>query len=321
MDIQTREGLSMPYEDQMPNVSIIILNWNGREDTIECLGSLSHLDYPNHQVVVVDNGSDDDSAAAISAAFPEVVLIENQFNLGFSEGNNRGIEYALERGAEYLLILNNDTSIDDRDFLGRLVAFAEHNEGAGLVSPKILYYRSDRIWFAGGRVSYLSGFSRHIAKGKLDQDFAAHKPYPVGYVSGCCMLASRRLLERIGLFDPVYFLYYEDTDLSFRAKRAGFTNYVVPTASIYHKKSSTAGIRGENLLSDRQAYYFSRNAVIFARKQLTGWRKWVFLFSQFAVRFPYNLFLLSRLAGVWRYLKGMIDGIRIELDRQDLQGQ
>jgi GT2 family glycosyltransferase len=300
----------MPENAPLPLIFMVILNWNGKEDTLECLHSLRELNYPRYETIVVDNGSSDGSVPAIKAMFPEITVIENERNLGFCLGNNRGIEFALAGGADYVLIMNNDTTVTDPDLILKLASFAEDGDSIGLVGPKIFYHGSDRIWFAGGRVSTISGFCRHISKGVRDGSFAAREPYAVDYISGCCMLAGRGLLEEVGLFDPAYFLYYEDTDLSFRTMRAGLTNYVVPTTSIAHKKSSTAGIRGENRLSEIQSYYFARNAIIFSHKNLDGWKKGFFLLSQFTLRLAYNTLLMSRPVCFLYYVRGLKDGIR-----------
>src|SRR3989304_8553833 len=132
----------------LPPVYVIVLSWNGKNDTLECLASLQQLTYPNARVVVVDNASSDGTCDAIRSAFPNIELIVNNSNLRFAGGNNVGIRRSLERGAKYVLVLNNDTVVD-RDFLSRLVEAAESDKKIGVVGPKIYYYdKPRRIWFA-----------------------------------------------------------------------------------------------------------------------------------------------------------------------------
>lgn len=297
-----------------PKVTIVVLNYNGKDDTIECLRSMEKLRYSNHEIVLVDNGSEDGSPLAVREMFPGVTIIENGENLGFSEGNNVGIKYGLENGSSYVLLLNNDTVVADEQLLDSLVEFAEGTRKAGAVGPRILYWQSERIWFAGGRVSYLTGFCRHMDKGTIDREYSTVAPYVVDYVTGCCLLINVNVLRDIGLLDPDYFLYYEDTDLCFRARKSGYVNYVVPSCMIYHKKSASAGFTGENRLTALQAYYFARNAILFARKNLHGWKKALFLLAQFTVRLAYNSIMVSGIFALKEYLRGLRDGIAFKSD-------
>ncbi|MCG2796644.1 MAG: glycosyltransferase family 2 protein [Actinomycetia bacterium] len=296
-----------------PKVTVVVLNYNGKADTIECLRSLEKLSYPDRDILLVDNGSEDGSPPAVRELFPGVTVIENRENLGYSEGNNVGIRYALENGSSYILLLNNDTVVTDEHLLESLIDFAESTEKAGAVGPKILYWQSERVWFAGGRVSYLTGLCRHIGKGTEDRGIADEAPRTVDYISGCCLLMSIDVLSDIGLLDPDYFLYYEDTDLCFRAKRSGYENYIVPSCVIYHKKSASTGFTGENRLTALQAYYFARNAVLFARKNLHGWKKALFLLAQFTIRLAYNSIMVSGVLALKEYLRGLKDGVAFKL--------
>src|SRR3989339_346256 len=122
-----------------PLVYILILNWNGKEDTLECLSSLKKIDYPNYKTIVIDNGSTDDSVKIINKKYPKIKIIENKKNLGYAEGNNVGIRYALKNKADYVLILNNDTIVDKK-FLTELVKVGESNEKVGIVGPNVYCY-------------------------------------------------------------------------------------------------------------------------------------------------------------------------------------
>jgi GT2 family glycosyltransferase len=246
-----------------PNVMIVILNWNRLRDTAECLGSVSGIDYPNFGIVVVDNGSDDGSAAEIRRAFPHVLLIENRENLGFAEGNNVGIRHALKRGADYVWLLNNDTVVDPRA-LTAMVESAERNRDIGILGSKIRYYDQPQIlWFAGATIDWEHAISAHI--GRLEKDTGQYdREREVDRVTGCSMLIRRKVFEDIGLFDEKFFLYAEEVDLCVRARKMGYRNYYVPKSVVYHKISASSGENSVPLY----AYYNTRNFLYLIRKNI-----------------------------------------------------
>lgn len=242
-----------------PKILIIILNWNGKQDTLECLESVCKIDYPNFDVIVVDNGSTDDSVAAIKTAFPQVILIENKENLGFAGGNNVGIKHALQNGAEFVFLLNNDTVVDP-DILVQLVTAHETLHKPGFLGCKIYFYdRPKVIQHFGGEVIFtpiLSG--RHIGDGEDDKG-QFEKVQTCDYVTGCALLFHRNVIQKVGLLDERYFVYWEDADWGMRAKQFGYNNYVIPEAKLWHKVSaSTYGAHPLRL------YYFNRNRLLFA---------------------------------------------------------
>ena len=215
-----------------PRVAIIILNWNGKKDTFVCLESMRKETYGNKEIVLVDNGSTDDSVEEIRRAFPEVTLLALEKNLGFTGGNNAGIEYAVKKGADYVYLINNDTTVEP-DALEKLVEAAEENPEAGLVAPVI--HDMDppcAIWFAGSALSLHHGAAWHD---NARQPARTEKPYEVPWVTGCAMLLRAELLGQLGGFDDRYFLSWEDVDLSLRVRDAGRKVMVAPTARIYHK--------------------------------------------------------------------------------------
>ncbi len=225
----------------MPRVAIVVLTWNGRNLTMECLASLASLEYANAEVIVVDNGSSDGTADAVRAAYGDrVTIIENAANLGFAGGNNVGIRRALEKGADCVLLLNNDTVVDPA-LVGRLVDAITASEHIGIVGPKI-YYASppDRIWFAGGEVFLWRGVSRHIGIREKDTG-QCDAVRDVDYITGCALMADRGVFEAIGYLDTSYTAYYEDVDFCMRARRAGFRVVYAPTGKVWHKISSSTG--------------------------------------------------------------------------------
>jgi hypothetical protein len=231
----------------MPKVFVIILHWNNQSDTLECLESLKKIDYPNYQVVVIDNGSKEKFRVQRldlnGTEGSKVKIIYNQKNLGFAGGNNVGIRYALEKGADYVLLLNNDTIVS-QDFLKKLVDSGESNKKIGLLGPKIYfvpYQRflsvqgfaddSQRIWFAGGQINWLSNQGKMKGYGEIDRGHYDHPPVQeTEYITGCCLLIKRAVVEKIGLLPEDYFLYYEDTAWSLEARRAGYKCIFVPAA-------------------------------------------------------------------------------------------
>jgi hypothetical protein len=292
----------------MPFVGIILINWNGLEDTVECLESLRHIDYPNYRIVVVDNGSEHDEAVLLKQRFPETTLIANPKNEGFAKANNQGIEWALAQGADYVLLLNNDTVVDP-DFLSILMAYAEAEPCVGIVGPLIRYYGSERTWFAGGWINHLTGLLGLRGKRRNYRLYHGEPPREVDFIVGCALLVRREVIEKIGLLDEAYFAYYEDCDWCLRARRAGYGVRLVPQSVIEHKKSASSGFRGQDKLSSIQAYLWGRNGIIFARKNLAGWRRWTFTFGQFTFRLAHAVAMSRSTEGIGAYLRGLRDGL------------
>lgn len=303
------EGGSMEF----PKVAIIILNWNGWKDTIECLESLYQINYPSYDVIVVDNGSKDNSTLKLKEFCEGKIKVDSEFfeynpnnkpiyvieytreqvekidrdfkkekyflklpsnkklrlilnerNYGFVEGNNIAIRYALKvLNPDYILLLNNDTVVDP-NFLTELIRVAEDDEKIGVVGPKIYYYdfngRKDIIWFAGGVSDVKNGKFYHFMIGRPNTKDTRIKE--VDFITGCCMLIKKTVFGRIGLLDIIYFAYCEDIDFSLRAKRDGFKIVYVPIAVIWHKVSAT----GKGAFSPKKAYYKYRNTIILTKK-------------------------------------------------------
>jgi len=292
---------------KQPLVYIILINWNGLVDTLECLESLKNINYKNYKIIVVDNGSKGNQADVIKYNFQNIELIENEENKGFVIANNQGIELAIKNNADYILLLNNDTVVE-RNFLNILIDYGEKNKEAGILSPKILYYNSDKIWSMGGKISYLSGLSIMIGKGKDSQKY--NRIIEPNFITGCAMLIKREVINKIGLLDPLYFAYYEDSDCCFRAKKAGYEIRIIPESVIWHKKSASAGIRGSNKITPMQAYLWARNGIIFGRKNLIGTQKATFLFGQFTFKLLFSLINCQNIKAVKKYFKGLYDGVR-----------
>ena len=245
----------------VPRLAIVVLNWNGRADTLECLASLGRIDYSNFDVILVDNGSVDGTVEAVKEHFPAVKVMENGVNLGFAEGNNRGVASALEGGADFVLLLNNDTTVDP-DLLTALAEGAERFPRAGIYGPKIYYHAEPkRIWYAGGywdphSLSFGERGAGAVDEGQFDTLSETE------WVIGCAMLVRAEVFRKIGGLESKFFLNNEEIDFCSRARRAGFSCVFVPAARVWHKISASFG--GEN--SPLKEYFSARNRLLWASR-------------------------------------------------------
>jgi len=230
-----------------PSVFLVILIWNHLEDTIECLDSVFHSEYRNIQVIIIDNASTDSSVAVIHEKFPQVKIIENKENLGYAEGNNVGIRYALKHEADYVFVLNNDIVIQCNT-ISSLVNILENNPQAAAVSPiSYFYYEPEKVYFAGGYI-HENGKVGHVTK------TISTEPYPTEWLNGCALLMRSALLRKIGLFESSYFLLFEDVDWSSRARKQGYCLLINPKNVILHKASISFNEQKSYL-----KYYYIRN--------------------------------------------------------------
>lgn len=224
----------------LPFVSIVLVNWNGKDDTLACLGSLAAADYRAFDVTVVDNASEDGSVDAIREKYPHVHVIANDTNERFARANNQGIERALAAGADYVLLLNNDTEVAP-DFLQIMLATAKADVSIGMVGPKIYFFNEpEKLWYAGGIVDLWRGRIAHVGIHQLDRG-QYDDATDTGYITACAVLVTRACLERIGGLDDTYFMYGEDVDWCQRARLAGFRVIYEPRARVWHKVSSSSG--------------------------------------------------------------------------------
>lgn len=241
----------------LPFLYAVILGWNRHQDTLECIHSLLKMDYPNLKVLVVDNASSDGTPERVRATFPQLELIINEENLGFAAGNNVGIEYALQRGADYVLLLNNDTVVA-KDFVHTLLAVAQSDYRIGALTPKIYsYHDRTRIWSAGARKPLLLPGLKRVGFGKQDGP-AYDQLHQVEYTTACAILVRAEVFREVGLLDPVYFMYFEDCDLSVRVTRAGYKIVYVPNAKVWHKDPLST-----KNTSPAKWYYLAKSTVPF----------------------------------------------------------
>ena len=248
-----------------PKVYILILNWNGWKDTLECLESVIRTDYPICSIVIVDNGSTDESVERIEECLKvnaeiKAILLKTGCNTGFAGGNNFGIRYILEqKDCDYVLLLNNDTVVE-KDFLFRMAETAGANPDAGIVGGRIAYYSSrGENWYAGGRISLWRGCVY------VDKKPASSEPFVTEFITGCLMLIKPEVFHKAGFLEEEYFLGVEDWEFCLKAGRE-YKLMVDPRAVIYHKVSAATG--GEN--SPLTIYYTARNRMMFINRNLRG---------------------------------------------------
>lgn len=249
-----------------PKVAIILVNWNGYDLTRACLESLKELHYANFQTVLVDNGSVDGSGEKLKTEFPEITLLSSLENIGFTGGNNLGIQWALDHLFDQVLLLNNDTLVEP-DFLNPLVSFLEQNPDYGAVQPKImLEAERDKLWNAGGGYFRWLEMTWSIGIGQLDEgQFDQEKDTP--WITGCAFLVRSAVIRQAGMLDNRFFAYYEDVDWSFRIKKSGFRLRYLPQSKIYHvaggasKKTKTK----EGIVPPIIHFYRTRNHLFFIR--------------------------------------------------------
>lgn len=261
----------------MTSVAIIIVHYNSEDETRGCLRSLKKIQHENLKisVVVVDNGSKEILEVPESQRPENTTILRSDSNLGFTSGNNLGIRHANEHAnPDYILLLNNDTFVKE-DFLEELVKTAEKTENAGIITPLIYFapgkeyhqssYTEDQhgnvIWYGGGSIDWKNLDSFHRGVDELDRHH--YDTYTESdFATGCCALIPRKVLDQIGAFDPRYFLYLEDVDLSIRISKAGYKVVFCPTAKIWHINAGSSGGSGSPL----QQYYQTRNRLFFFMK-------------------------------------------------------
>jgi GT2 family glycosyltransferase len=307
-----------------PLVYIIIVNWNGWQDTINCLDSLEKVSYPNFETLVVDNGSLNDSVERIKLAFPGVQILELRENLGYSGGTNQGFRYVLDKGADYILTINNDVVVDP-SFLGPMVETMEKDAGIGALNPKIFYLNHPEgnvFWAAGGKANLWLAASdnrgyNQVDTGQFDQ------PTEVDFGTGCCLLASREALIRTGLLDAAYFIYFDDTDWSFRLRQKGLTVNYTPHARIWHAVSSSSKIRdmGSGTLSPFVHFLHARNHLWFLRSHTSYPQKIIAYPAYFARRMVFYsgaFIILRRWEKLKELWKGFWAGLKNKPDLEEI---
>lgn len=245
-----------------PAVSVILVNFNGFKDTVECIKSLKQINYDNYNIIVVDNGSTlKPHEKELQYIFDNSYYIKTNENLGFSGGNNVGITAAINNAAEYILLLNNDTVVTSQ-FLNILVDEAKRRDNKAIITGKIYYYANQReIWYGGGWYDFKKGIGCHERNHMIDEKNQSPSVRSISFATGCMMLIPVQLINDIGLLDESFFLYAEDTEYCLRALKNKNKIYFCENAIIYHKVS-----RSTTKMSTPALYYMIRNSIRVAKK-------------------------------------------------------
>lgn len=289
------------YTEELPLVSIVILNYNKTLLTRELLISLRRITYPEVEIILVDNASADRTFLQLKDEFPEINIICSKKNLGYAGGNNLGIKSA---SGSLILLINNDVEVA-RGFLEPMVDLFLANPKTGMVSPKIVYFnRGEAIQYAGS-----DGINPWTGRGKKN-GFRETDNGQYNYIKstalvhGACLLVSRKLIEEVGMLDESYFIYYEEHDWAERAKQKGYQLFYAGTSKIYHKESMT-------MVKDSpfHSYYMSRNRLLFLRRNVPypAFLTSASLFLFFAV--PKKLLMLcvrANFSSLKAYMRGVL---------------
>ena len=306
-------------KNKQSKVSIIILTWNGIKHISNCLKSIQKSTYPNYEIIVVDNGSKDGTPDLIRNNFPNVKLILNKKNFGFTGGNNIGIKKAI---GDIIFLLNDDTKIHP-NLIEVLVKELESSSRIGIVGPKIYFMdEPNKIWFAGGKIDWAKSDSFHLGRDLTDKKLGNDSKkevlvYTYGlteevdFITGCALMIKKEVIDKIGLLDNKFFAFYEDADWCQKAKKAGYQVVYIPFGGVWHIKSATASriflddlksqIKGERIITkikiyfkmfgryifniNRQKYIIYRNRFIFFMRhasfkyKITFFIRFIFIFT------------------------------------------
>jgi GT2 family glycosyltransferase len=249
-------------------VAIILVNWNSYALTNDCIQSLKQTSSKDFDIIVVDNGSQDDSGLQLKTAHPDIILLSAGANLGFTGGNNLGMRYAVAQNYPYTFLLNNDTFVEP-DFLDPLIQYMDTNTAIGAVQPRIFFHHNrNLIWNNGSFYSPFTGrtYTRSYQRTEPNPDM---RPQQVDWITGCAFFIRTEILKQTGLFAENFFIYFEDVDLSFRIKKAGYALCYIPQSVIYHiaGESHKKPVKGkEGRLSAKVHYLHTRNNIWFLKK-------------------------------------------------------
>jgi GT2 family glycosyltransferase len=289
-----------------PLISIITVNYNQTGVTRDLLRSLRGITYPSVEIIVIDNGSADNSILSLKDEFPEINLVQTHKNLGFAGGNNVGLKAAK---GKYFLLVNNDVEVTP-GFLEPLVNTLLENTDAGLASPKIVYFgRNELIQYAGAtKISPFTGRGKKLGHLQTDQgQFNMVTSTELGH--GACLLISHKVTEAIGLLPEEYFLYYEEHDFTEQAKAKGFKVYYVGTSKVYHKESVSIGRNNPS-----KTFYQTRNRILYIKRNSSFFTMAVSLLFFFLIAVPkqtVTYVIQKDHSGLKAYLRGILSHLNL----------
>ena len=293
-------------------LAIVIINWNSFDLTSDTLASLSSTSYKNYDIIVVDNFSTDNSAAQLEKDFPSIILLRSDENKGFTGGNNLGFDYAINEGYEYVMMLNNDVAVES-DFLEPLVVKLDIDEKIGGVQPLIYFYHDrELIWNAGSRyndifgIPYILGYYRKD-KGQLQRK----KQKSIDWITGCAFMIRTEVLKKVGVLKQDFFIYYEDVDLSFRIKEAGYDLAYEASSVVYHKTGMSHKSKEklkEGYLNPKVHYLNARNRLFVLKEYTQKIAIPTVILYQIIYFFGISFYFIFRCR--WQKLKAWNNGIK-----------
>lgn len=282
--------------------AVILVNYNGLKDSLDCIDSIQSTDNSGDiQIIFVDNASKNNEGAIIKEIHPKVHVIRSRLNGGFAYGNNLGIQYALDKGFEYITLLNNDTVVAPDIFL----RLEENCNKTSIAAPKMYYHSQPNvIWYGGGEINMKTGNAEHIY---MDcEDMFDENILPCTFATGCCLMVKADTVRDVGLLDESYFMYCEDTDFCIRLIQAGVSITYVPKAKLWHKVSASTG--GSD--SPFSTYYMTRNRLNYIKKHRNyfGMRPYIFsIFSRWIrmLQCKDKEVKLAFIRGIYDHLRGL----------------
>jgi GT2 family glycosyltransferase len=293
----------------LPRVAAIVVNYNGKDITLQAVESLRRMTYPNFDLVVLDNASTDGSPEALAAAWPDLKQVRVEVNRGSSSGYAAGFRWAFENGYDYVLLLNNDIEVEP-DMLDELVKAAESDPRIGCVGPKC-YFHGDRkrLWSAGGILRFRESITSERGYGEIDRG-QYDRDAEVDYVNGCAILIRRAAAEAAGMWDSIFYICVDDADFCTRVKRRGFRCLYAHRAVLYHMVAFTTGG-----YSPGRNFQFGRSGAIYVRRYARPWN-WLTYLAFNAAAFPVAWLREARKknqAAVVAKVKGIREGLKIEV--------
>jgi GT2 family glycosyltransferase len=296
-------------------LAIILVNWNSYALTDDTLQSLYKTSYKDYDIICVDNASTDDSLSQLKTNHPDIILLTCDQNTGFTGGNNKGMQYALEHGYAYTLLLNNDVAVES-DFLEPLVQALDANENLGAVQP-LIYFHHDRtlIWNAGSRYNKWLGITKTIGYNKKDTQHTYRNQNQgfvnkIAWITGCAFMVKTEVLKKVGLLYEPFFIYYEDVDLSFRIKNADYDLGYTPASVIYH----IAGMSHKSSKKTAEGFVSPKVHYLNARNHIWLLKKYTNLLHAPTVILYQSIYYLSVtgyfiIRGRWQKIKALYKGI------------
>ncbi|MEI7628229.1 MAG: glycosyltransferase family 2 protein [Bacteroidota bacterium] len=292
------------------SVAIILVNWNGYEFTNDCILSLKKASYTNYSIVVVDNNSTDGSGLQLQLQYPEIIFLFSPENKGFTGGNNMGFEYAIQKGFDYVMMLNNDTFVEP-DFLEHLVNYLDQYPTTGAVQPRIYFNHNKSLLWNGGN-GYYKGIGWPYTSGENQQPRPQHLIIKeMSWITGCALMVRTSILKQTGLLAQNMFMYKEDVDLSFRIKNLGYQLTYIPASIVYHIAGSSIKkkLKDKEGIVDPMVHYYNQRNRIWIQKKYTSWYyiPTLFLFNFFYITLIIGYFAVRRRP---KKLMAVINGVK-----------